>query len=164
MPRGKKKKQWVAGDNFLVPLEDGTYGQGQVLSYEEHAMNSAICAVSSVRFSEIPTRLEIIPEERLLAVLFVTRDLLDSGRWHIVNNGPIISWEKYIEIHAMRNKGYIGVAIEGSRIVANFLSAYHKLVPWNKYYDPEYFDKLLISRDRKPADVLLKPTTTGLQP
>ena len=40
--------------------------------------------------------------------------------------------------------------------MADFLSAYHKLLPWNHYHDPEYFDKLLISPDRKPLEVLLK--------
>jgi hypothetical protein len=153
---GKRRIKWLPGDNFLVPLEDGTYGRGQVLSYELHALNSALCAFSSIRHENVPAHLDTISEDNLIAILFVTRDLLDSGRWHVVNNGPIILWEKFVDIRRMRDKGFVGVAIEGSRIVANFLSAYHKLVPWNVYFDPEYFDKLLISPDRKPANLLLK--------
>lgn len=158
MPRGKKKKTWGPGDNFLVPLEDDTYGQGQVLSYEEDAMNSVICAFSSIRFEKLPTHLDVIPEESLVAIIFVTRDQLDYGGWPIVNRGPIISWEKYIDIRQMRSRGFIGTKIIGTFNAETLLNAYHGLVFWDDFHDPEYLDKLLISPDRKPADVLLKPT------
>lgn len=153
---GKRKIKWQSGDNFLVLLKDGSFGQGQVLSYEAQAMNSVLCAFSSKRHVDLQENIDGITEESLIAVQFVTRDLLDRGRWQIVNNRPIIPWDKFIDIQAMRNKGFVGVAIEGSLIVANFLNAYHKLIPWNHYYDPAYFDKLLISPDRKPAGLLLK--------
>jgi len=152
----KKRQTWHPGDNFLVPLEDGTYSQGQVLSREKHAMNSVICAFSSIRFENMPHHLDVIPEKSLVAVLFVTGDLLDSGRWNIVNSGPMILWEKFLDIRGMRNKGYVGVDIIGSFNATKLLSAYHKLVPWNDFYDPKYLDKLLISPDRKPTDLLLK--------
>jgi hypothetical protein len=153
---GRKKVKWQAGDYFLVPLEDESYSQGQILSYEAHAMNSVVCAFSSLRFESVPTQLDAIPEKSLIAVQFTTRDLLDSGRWRIVNNGPVLSWEKYLDIQGLRRKGFIGAVIHGSGIIEKFLNAYHKLVIWNDYYDPEYLDKMLISPDRKPAGVLLK--------
>jgi len=158
----KKKIKWQAGDNFLVPLEDGSYSQGQVLTYEVQALNSAVCAFSGVRFESAPDHLDAIPEKDLIAVLFVTRDLLDSGRWHIVSNGPTAPWQKFLDIGELKSKGFIGVTIHGSGIVANFLSAFHKLLPWNCYRDPAYFDKLLISPDRRPADVVLKPGAPAL--
>jgi hypothetical protein len=37
-----------------------------------------------------------------------------------------------------------------------FMSAYYRLLPWNIAHDPEYFDKLLISKSKKPKNVLLK--------
>lgn len=153
---GKRKIKWQSGDNFLVPLKDGSFGQGQVLSYEAQAMNSVICAFSSKHFVDLQEQIDGISEADLIAVQFVTRDLLDNGRWKVVNNRPIIQWEKLIDIQAMRSKGFIGVSIQGSLIMANFLNAYHKLIPWNHYYDPDYFDKLLISPDHKPAGLLLK--------
>ena len=149
---GKEKDRMEPGDNFLAPLNDGTCSQGQVPSYEPQAMNSAVCAFSSLRHGG----LDPIPDESLIAILFVTRDLLDSGRWHTVNNGPMIPWEDRIDIGARRKEDFIGTKIQGSFNAATFLNAYHKLLPWNAYFDPEYLDKLLISRDRKPADVLLK--------
>jgi hypothetical protein len=154
---GKRKIKWLPGDSFLVPLEDGTYGQGQIVCHELHALDSVLCAFSSIRHKSVPGHLGAITEENLIAILFVTRDLLDSGRWRVVNSGPVIlPWEKYIDLRQMRNRGFVGVKIIGSFIVANFLSAYHQLVPWDDFHDPEYLDKLLISRDLKPANVLLK--------
>jgi hypothetical protein len=154
---GRKKTAWKTGDNFLVPLEDGTYGQGQVLGYELHALDSPICAFSSQRFETMPESLGPIPATGLIAVLFVTRDLLDRGGWKIVNNGSIlIPWQRFLDVEGLRRKGFVGAKIYGSRIIANFLSAYHRLLPWNGYFDPNYFDELLISPDRKPVNVLLK--------
>jgi hypothetical protein len=151
----KRKVKWQAGDNFLVPLQDGSYGQGQVLSHEARAMNSVICAFSSIRFENVPDHLGVIPDEGLIAVLFTTRDLLDSGRWHVVNSGPIVPWGRFLNIQELRSKGYVGVTVRGSLIVADFLNAYHKLIAWNGCHDPGYFDKLLVSPDRKPPQLLL---------
>jgi hypothetical protein len=156
VPRGKRNQKWQAGDNFAVPLADGTYGQGQVLSYEAQAMNSAICAFSSARYANIPVDLDFVYDQNLIAVLFVTRDLLDSGRWQVVNSRPMILLEKYIDIRSLRKKGFVGATIHGSHIAETFLNAYHKLSPWNQYLDPEYFDKLLVAPNRKPRGVLLK--------
>jgi hypothetical protein len=154
---GRRKVKWQSGDNFVVPLGDGTYGQGQVLCYELHALDSALCAFSSHRFGEVPVHLDSIAERNLIAHSFVTRDFLDSGHWRIVDNGPIlIPWEELVDIRRLRKKGFIEVTIHGSGIAVDFLKAYHQLIPWNSYFDPEYFDKMLISRDRKPAHVLLK--------
>lgn len=94
----KQKIKWHAGDNFLIPLEDRTFGQGQVLSYEAQAMNSALCAFSWKRFAEIPTQLDGISEESLIAIQFVTRESLDRGSWPLVNNAPVLNWEKIVDI------------------------------------------------------------------
>jgi hypothetical protein len=154
---GRKRIAWKAGDNFLVPLEDGTFGQGQVLGYELHALDSAVCAFSSRRFETSPDSLVPITEPNLIAVLFVTRDLLDRGYWKILSNGPIVvQGQRFLDLEGLRRKGFVGAKCYGSRIVADFLSAYHRLLPWNAYFDPNYLDELLVSPDRKPADVLLK--------
>jgi len=152
----KKKREWGPGDIFVVPLEDGSYGLGQVISYEEAAMGSAVCAFFSDRRRDIPSHIESPSEEVLIAVLFVTRDLLDSNRWRVISNGPLLPWGKYLDLKELRRRGFIGVTIVGSFNVTTLMNAYHKLVPWNDFYDPNYLDGLLVSSDRKPANVLLK--------
>jgi hypothetical protein len=89
---------------FTLPLNDGTYGLGQVITYEPQALfsntrkteppasvaganggspgrsfalNSVVCAFFTNRVSEGDVLL--LDQSRLLAVQFVTRDLLDSG-------------------------------------------------------------------------------------
>jgi hypothetical protein len=153
---GKRKVKWVAGDNFLVPLNDRSYGHGQVMSYEGRALNSAACAFSSLRFESVVDDLEPVTDENVIAVMFVTRDQLDSGGWRVVNNRPILHWEDTLDMRGLRSRGFVGAIIHGTAIVGNFLSAYHGLLPWNHYLDPEYFDKVLISPDRRPASVILK--------
>jgi hypothetical protein len=153
----KRKIKWQAGDNFLIPLKDGSFGQGQVLSYEAQAVNSALCAFSWKRFVEMPKQVDGISEESLIAIQFVTRESLDRGNWPLIGHGPVIGLEGVIGINARRSKGFVGTKIIGSGIAVDFLSAFHRLIPWNDYHDPEYLDKLLISPDRKPTDVLLKP-------
>jgi hypothetical protein len=153
---GRKRIVWKAGDNFVVPLADDTLAQGQVLGYELHALDSAICAFSSRRFQTVPPALGPIAESTLIAVLFVTRDLLDRGRWPIVDNASVPSWQRFLNVEGLRRKGFVGAKIYGSGIVADFLSAYHRLLPWNAYFDPNYLDELLLSPDLKPANLLLK--------
>jgi hypothetical protein len=152
----RKKIAWKTGDNFLVPLADNTYAQGQVFGYELRALDSAICGFSSQRFEAIPPSLGPIAEPSLIAALFVTRDLLDRGIWHIVDNSPVLRWQKFLDVEGLRPKGFVGAKIYGSGNVADFLGAYHRLLPWNNYFDPNYLDELLLSPDRKPTDLLFK--------
>ena len=153
---GKQRVKWQPGDEFLVPLLDGTYGQGQILLHEPDAMDSVICAFFSIRHQGVPAQLDTPPQESLLAVLFVTRDLLDSGCWRIVNNGQTIPWRIYLDFSEMQKKRFIGTKIIGSSNAASLLNAFHRLAPWNGFHTPDYLDKLLISADRRPANPLLK--------
>jgi hypothetical protein len=114
-----------------------------------------------------------MPEAKdLIAVLYVTRDLLDSGHWRVVPHQraglqqqlseafyarfPHLRWRHFVDIDELKPSGYIGLTIHGSANVTSFLNAFHKLSPWNDFFDPNYLDGLLISKDRKPTDLLLK--------
>jgi hypothetical protein len=74
----------------------------------------------------------------------------------VVLNAPIVPWGQYLNLGELRKKGFIGVKIVGSFNATTLLNAFHKLVPWNNFHDPKYFDSLLISSDVKPTNVLLK--------
>jgi hypothetical protein len=152
----KKKQKWDIGDVFVVPLEDGTYSSGQVISCEDSAMGSVVCAFSSDKSETVRSAVDTNFGGILIAVLFVTRDLLDSGKWQVVDNRPIVSFEQYLNLSELRKKGFVGVKIVGSFNVTTLLNAFHKLIPWNNFHNPNYLDSLLVSSDRKPADILLK--------
>ena len=153
----KKKRAWSIGDIFCIPLTDGTYSIGQVVGQEPEALNSVICVFFSRRLGAVPIQLDSqLSERELLSVLFVTRDLLDSGDWQVFCRTEPFPIRKYINVSALKAAGFVGVDIIGSGIVMKFLNAYHNLHPWNGFYEPDYLDRLLISADKKPSHVLLK--------
>jgi len=152
----KKKRAWSIGDIFCIPLSDGTYSIGQVVGQEPEALNSVICVFFSRRLGTVPIQLDgQLSERELLSVLFVTRDLLDSGDWQVFCRTEPFPIRKYINVSALKAAGFVGVDIIGSGIVMKFLNAYHNLYPWNGFYEPDYLDRLLVSADKKPSHVLL---------
>ena len=46
---------------------------------------------------------------------------------------------------------YFGIPIED-----DFIKAYFSLAPWDDWHDTEYLDKLLISPDKKPENLIYK--------
>jgi hypothetical protein len=153
----KKKQAWGIGDIFCIPLADGTYSIGQVVGKEPEALNSAIGAFFSRRFDNCPAKLDSeLSEDELLAVLFVTRDLLDSGVWKVFSHAEAFPIQKYVSVSSLKAAGFVGVEIIGSGNVKLLMDAYYSLCPWNGFYEPDYLDQLLVSADKKPSSVLLK--------
>jgi hypothetical protein len=57
---------------------------------------------------------------------------------------------------SLRNKGFVGAKVVGSKNVNELLNAYYGLSPWDDWKDPTYLDKLLISPEKKPTTVKYK--------
>ncbi|MBC2012904.1 hypothetical protein IBB80_05695 [Listeria marthii] len=148
---------WGVGDLFAISLLDDSFCIGRVVGFEPDALNSAICAFYAHRVNEIPEVEPILYENELISLLFVNRDLLDSGDWKVFSMAstefPI---NKYIKLDELRRDGFINVTSRGSGIVVSLMNAYYSLVPWNSFHDPNYLDSLLISIDKKTNKVVLK--------
>ncbi|WP_330986332.1 MULTISPECIES: Imm26 family immunity protein [Enterobacterales] len=153
----RRKQSWGVGDMFTVPLSDGTYCIGKVVGFEPEALNSTICAFYAHHVVKKPDSEINLTDNELISVLFVTRDLLDSGDWEVFtkccNEFPL---GNYINLRELRDKKYIGVRSIGSGNIIELFNAYYSLAPWNAFYDPNYLDSLLVSPDKKPKNVLLK--------
>ena len=153
----RHKQSWSVGDYFTITLSDNSCVFGQVIGYEAEALNSVICAIFSKKVdgsvAEVP---EGLTERDLIAVQFVTRDLLDSSHWRVFAHGLSPDPSRYLPLNALKRDRFIGATIEGSGIIVEFMNAYFALLPWNGFHDPGYFDKLLLSPDRKPEKLLLK--------
>jgi len=52
----------------------------------------------------------------------------------------------------------------GAGIVNEFLNAYYALRAWDDWYDPAYFDGLLLSPEKKPTRLMFKSTKPNDQP
>lgn len=153
----KKKQIWDIGDFFTVPLADGSFSLGQVVGREPDAMNSAICAFFARSYDVFPEGVDDLPiASELVSMLFVTRDLLDSGDWKVFAKGETFDAAPYIDITTLRECGFVGIRIIGSGIVIKLMGAFYGLLPWNGFYEPDYLDRLLVSPDKKPLKVVLK--------
>lgn len=154
----RKKQPFDVGDVICIPLEQTVSGLAQVVAIEPEALNSVVCAFFVTRLGDPPTKpLPDVTTQQILAVQFVSRDLLDSGVWIVAGNQPAVSVSRYVDLPKMRQVRFVGTRVLGSAIAANFLRAYFGLAAWNRYHDPNYFDKLLASPSLKPANVRIVP-------
>jgi len=154
---GRKKQALNVGDIFSLPLPNGKFAPGQIVSQEPECMNSVLC----IFFADLlPSRGAVksfAPTTKsILSVQLITRDLLDSGKWLIEGGGVPLSVSSYIPIDEYRRSGYIGVKIRGSKIMADLVSAYHGLSLWDDYADPNYLDGLLAPGVLRPMSASLK--------
>lgn len=155
MTTKKKRQRPKERDVFAVPLADGSYAVGQILGYEGEALNSFGCAFYDLRSSGEPRLPAALPQEKLIAIVLVTPDLLKRGYWPIVGQQAIATPVAVRPYEAYRAKDWIGVKVIGSAIVGDFLNAFYGLAPWDDYADPEYLDGLLLDRSLKPKHVVL---------
>jgi len=155
MGKIKSRQMWKEGDCFLIPLSDGNGLMGQVLATEQSVLNSVSCAL----FHHIMSSQECPPPEldRLFSALFTTRDLLDSGRWKVVASYPVPVPREKFPFEELRQNRFVGAKVVGSKNVEEFVNAFCGLTIWDDWADPNYLDRLLISPDVKPKNLLYKP-------
>lgn len=125
----------------------------QVLSLQREALNSVVCAFSLLSPKEVRRREEVRPCN-VISIQFVTRNLLDCGAWPVFQHGTVLAYHALFHLQSHIDQEFVGTEIIGAGIMRNFLDACHGKFPWNGYFDPEFFDKLLIAPDRKPRSVV----------
>ena len=82
-----------------------------------------------------------------------------KGFWPIIQQGIVnknILKQYFPNIDLIEQGNIIGINTEGSAIIDDFIKAYFSLAPWDDWHDPEYLDKLLISPDKKPENLIYK--------
>lgn len=151
------RRFYASGAYFAVPLKDCTFGIGQIISVETKALNSVVCAFFKTRLEgDSGNCTPMFTESDLISILFVTPDLLNSGSWKVLSRGKLIPIRNYMDLSDLRSRGFVGVDIIGSANVVRFLEAYHGLYPWDAFHRPDYFDHLLLSSDKKPANLMFR--------
>lgn len=145
---------WKPGAVFGILLPNNKYCLGQALGLMGEYKNVVNCAFFDRQYTlgEEPA----IDTAEMIAVLSTTRDLLDNGHWTIVRNeAPCMEKKKWPNEEFAKNE-YVGAKTYGSGIVNHFILAYYGYFPWDGYKDPEYFEKLLISPNKKPPESQLR--------
>jgi hypothetical protein len=145
---------WRAGDFFSIPLEDGSFSLGQVISVEKPALNSAVCAFFSRRRKEDFRKLEpSLTHDDLLSVQFATRELLDSGVWKVFAHDSPFDIGNYLDLSRVRAARYIGTKVIGCGALRRLMNAYFGLERWDVLHDPTYLERLLVSPGKKPVSI-----------
>lgn len=151
----KKKSPWGKGTVFLVPLQNGKCGVGQVITNEVMGSPTVavfpVCLPCDCELSAVPA----LQEESCIALLTVFGRSLDRGIWRTLGQREVamlssrgVNWET-------RGSQWVGAEVFTSNIVEALLNAYHALEPWDDFADPEFLDKLLLPPHKRPAGVKL---------
>jgi hypothetical protein len=86
----------------------------------------------------------------VVALLTVARRGVTSGFWPVIaSSAPLFSKSDFPN-ERFADAGYVGAEMHDYGIVDEFLSAYHGLVPWNDFHDPNYLDTLLAPGIKRP--------------
>lgn len=157
----RKKQQWKIGDVFIVAASDGKLSVGQIIGREAEVLNSVSIALFGERYeNETDARRIDLKQARPIAILFVTRDLLDIGKWKIIQHEGVAIPRKLFPHEDLRSSGFVGAEVFGSGIVVKFLEAYHRLAAWDDFHDPNFLDSMLLSPSLKPKDLIYKKSSS----
>jgi hypothetical protein len=150
-----KRQNPYIGALFTVPLVDGSFAIGQIVGREPQVLNSWTCAFSRTRVDkeESVKPRDAVEPENVIAVQFVTGDLLMQGRWRIYADASVRLPRSDFPYESLRVYEWMGAKMIGSRNIESFLSAYHGLGYWDEMKDPDYYDKLLLPRVKRPDGI-----------
>jgi len=146
-----------SGDIFLIPLSDGTFSIGQVIALEKRSLICVSCCLFDIRVQNksLPDGI-ILDQNRCFSTLLVFRDYLLKKKWEIVGNQKLRIKRKYYPYEKELKSGGIGIKILEEELVQLFVNAFFGLEYWNGYRDPEYFDRLLLDKTKKPTGLIYK--------
>jgi hypothetical protein len=154
MKKSNQCQRWAAEDCFAIPLADGGNLLGQVITSEPAILNSVRCALFDQRFLD---DLSPSPDHtRIFSIVLTTRDLLDSGVWKVIRRVSVEEQKIAFSVDTLRKTAFDGAKVIGSRNIGEFANAYCRFAPWDDWADPQYLDRLLISPEKKPADLIYK--------
>jgi hypothetical protein len=151
----KKKQNWQNGDIFLIPLTNNSYGVGQVLDLM--MPNVLRVALFKNLIEKIDSSTEIkLNYENLISLVACTREQIDYHVWIVVGNASISITKKNYPNEEYRKSNYVGAKFYDAALVESFLNAFHCLILWDDWFNPNYLDKFLIDITLKPKNILLK--------
>ena len=146
------RKPWDVGNLFAIPLTDGSFALGQVVSHDPGILNGITCVFFGRRIPELsPGAVDAPPlPPEAIAVQFVTKDLLTRRTWRVLGNYPLTLPASILPHEDTRASGWVGARVIGSGVIQHFLNAYFGLESWTQMKEPTYFDGLLLRPDLKP--------------
>ncbi len=136
-------------DFFLVPLLDGQFGLGQVVTTDGTPENTCLCLLSDRKIDrDAPQKPIATPE--MISLLLVETAHFKNTTWPIIgfetlpDVGAIFNWRK------AKEDGFATLTPHDPAVVEAFVNACFGLFPWNGFAGEDFFDAFLINPDRRP--------------
>ena len=150
-PMTGKRSRWAPGAVYAVPLADGSFGFAQAI---DAMMDNVIyVALFDNRVHEAPSGPPVLDRQRVVSLAATWRQHLNRGDWAPLGVvAPVVRKSDFPNERFAR-AGYVGAKHYDAGILADFLSAYQGLLPWNVLYDEGYYDHLLAPGVARPSTV-----------
>jgi hypothetical protein len=95
-----------------------------------------------------------------LSLIEVTKEQMDFGVWQVIGNKPTsIPVSRHANEQYRSSDPYkvgVGSNFKDAAIAEDFMNAFYALSPWDDSYDPEYYDKMLVDKRKKPLYLIYK--------
>ena len=158
MPKKTSNREpWGTGDYFAVPLVDDTLGIGQVPDLMMKNIVSVVLVhrrYGSVLEARSAIGASPVSPTEIFAALSTWRDPVDDGRWPIIGHGDVLLTRAQWPNERYRAVNWVGARHFNTALVEGLSSAFYALAPWDGLHDPNFYDRLLISRDKKPSTLI----------
>lgn len=152
----KSQQRWKTGMVYAVPLVDGSYGIAQAAEAMTPFTKVIFVALLMDRYSEVPERVETLDRNNGVSLVTTWRRNLNRGDWISIAAALPVFQRTEFPAERFAESGYVGAKTYDAGLLAEFLSAWHGLLPWNVMQDPYYYDALLRPGLSRPnAAVLL---------
>ena len=138
---GPRKARWKPGMVYAVPLEGGSFGLAQ--SIDAMTVNIIYVAVFSHRLPAPPPSPPELAPIAAVALLATRRQALNRGEWLSLGLAPPAFKKRHFPNERFVSEGYVGAKIYDAGLIAEFLSAYHGLLPWNVMAEENYYEAML---------------------
>jgi len=147
------KNNIISGDVFTVALSDGDKSLGQVIRHDKRAISCVSVALFDHKIRGVKNNKEL-SMKHCISTMLVVDDLFDDLNFIKIETKKLSIPKKYYPYEKIIKKGGVGMKITNPANVVNFLEAYHGLSPWDMMADNQYFDKFLITPNKKPESLI----------
>jgi len=136
-----KHLRYKPGMVYAVPLVDGTFGLAQ--AGEAMLPNVIYVALYLDRYPDVPAGVPSMQRENIVSLVATWKKNLNKGAWLPLGIATQAAARHEFPNEAVADQGYVAAKHYDAGILAEFLSAFHGLLPWNVMFDPAYYDRLL---------------------
>ena len=149
----KKRTRWAPGVVYAVPLTDGSYGVAQAV--DAMMVNVIYVALFRSRLQSLPDASPSLSRSDVVALTATWRRDLENGDWPVLGSADLAVEKAEFPNERFASKGYIGAKHFDAELLAEFLSAYHGLLPWNVSYEEDAYDQMLAPGICRPDSAIV---------